>query len=120
MNTQLITKILLITTIVGLTGYDLWVAIATPANDGDTISEVLLVWGNKMLVLPLWLGILGTHWFWPGKDLFTREYHRWIVLGIITILVEFTFGILDEYATVAAFFLGTIVGHTFWPQSDKK
>jgi uncharacterized membrane protein len=62
LDTKLITTIIMVATVVGLIGWDIYVA-ATPIR-GDTISEIIRQAAYKHPMIPFTLGVLIGHWFW--------------------------------------------------------
>ena len=62
MDTKLITTIIMIVTVIGLVGWDIYVA-ATPVG-GDTISEIIRQSAKNHPMIPFVLGVLIGHWFW--------------------------------------------------------
>lgn len=80
-NTRKTTIVILLVTIAGLMGWDIFVA-TNPAQ-GDTISEVVLSWAMRVALVPLALGTLIGHLFWPRVG---GKYHLdVIVLAVILV-----------------------------------
>lgn len=130
--TKLITSVIIIAITAGVIAYDVWVVIEpTP---GDTISEVLLSWGERHLFLPwLWGGLAG-HLFWPMTKLGDRvlplpfaavsapvHTYRWVALGLLILvtsaLVALTIGgMLQGLHPAIPLTVGIPAGHWGWPQ----
>jgi len=49
-----------------LIGWDIWVYLDPP--EGDTISEIALSTAKDHPVLPLLIGVLAGHLFWPQRE----------------------------------------------------
>lgn len=99
-----------------LVGWDLWVA----ANDvpGDTISEVVLGWSRKVWTLPLAVGVVCGHWFWPRAP-----QPRWITVSLFSGLAvtAITFDVVGHPEVLPAipFAIGVLVGHFGWGQAAR-
>ena len=65
MDTVKITKYIILAAIVGLIGWDIYVAM-TPVK-GDTISEIMLTFAMSHPVIPFAFGVLFGHLFWSQK-----------------------------------------------------
>lgn len=59
------TILVLAVTVAALIGWDIYVW-QSPGG-GDTISEVVLGWAKKTVVLPFAFGVLMGHLFWPQR-----------------------------------------------------
>lgn len=73
-----------------------WDVVATLNKEsGDTISEELLKVGHDHLMIPLMLGIIAGHVFWPQAEAYRQfnPFTPWMALAI-----------------------GLMIGHLFWTQ----
>jgi len=126
-NTRKTTIVILLVAIVGLIGWDVFVA--TNDVQGDTISEIMLSWATKVALLPLAMGTLMGHLFWPNKG---GKYHiDVIVLVVILVGVRDVCAwvwnapqdVLVQWVLHALWFplipllAGIPLGHYAWPQT---
>lgn len=50
-----------------LIGVDIW--LATDGVTGNTFSELIAAASWRLSVIPVGVGVLAGHWFWPGRRL---------------------------------------------------
>jgi len=65
------TKIILIVTALFLIGYDIYAYIE--GGVGSTISRVVLAWSQAWPIVPLTIGVICGHLFWPQKIIVYKE-----------------------------------------------
>ena len=120
MNTKLITAIIVCAAIVGLIGWDIFVA-ANPVP-GDTISEVFLAFTYKHPFASFAFGVLSGHLTWPRT---TNSDHKWTILvsliavAIATLVLDLS-GILPKMLPIIPLLIGIPIGHLLWPQRLRK
>jgi hypothetical protein len=99
----------------------LWdVFVATNPVKGDTVSEIVLAFSFKHWFLPLVLGVVCGHLFWPVvkvEDKWVRLIVLWVIgaLCFVLDLAEVFSGIVP----ILPFLGGLVLGHLLWPQSQE-
>lgn len=120
MNTKLITATIVIATILGLIGWDIFVAANTVS--GDTISEITLAFAYKHPFVAFALGVLCGHLTWPRR---INSDHKWTILvaliiaSVATLVVDLS-GILPKMIPIIPLAIGIPVGHLLWPQPKSR
>lgn len=119
MDSRKITAGGLIVTSIILTIYDIW-AVVNEVSD-DTISRVVLKAAAEHHTIPLAVGAIMGHLFWPSKKklipfLYDNRLLLLAIVGITSAIVDvfFYFGALGM---TIAFPLGYLIGHVFWSQN---
>lgn len=118
MNWRKVTKTLLIVGTLLVIAYDI-----IPASNGllgDTISEVVLGWSQRCAFLPLGLGVLVGHLFWPrtGGPVAFAQRHPVLPFGIGIALGLFfkEWSVEWLHHPILAVIAGIVPGHFFWAQ----
>jgi hypothetical protein len=114
---RVITTLLLCASAVGLIGWDVVVALNTVP--GDTISELMQEVGYRVRAIPLALGVVMGHLFFPGKH--ERPAPAWLTLGILGVAVgSFDLAFPLKFSPAYPFAVGLPVGWALWPQKPKE
>jgi len=118
-----VTVVLMLGVVVGLVGWDVYVA--SNKVDGDTISEIIQGLAFKHTVPATAWGVIAGHFFWPGSNMFSHWWGSVIVLALVTVLlcvldiVHVKVGLplvaLLESEPIIMVFFGIILGHIVWP-----
>ena len=110
---------------VALIGWDIYVA--TNTLEGDTISEIMLLFAQKRMIVPMFFGVLMGHWFWPrAYRLVPWQWTIGVLCGVTLLVVGWD--IIDHHwnSRVYDFLVkwpilivtaGTFIGHFFWSQT---
>jgi xanthosine utilization system XapX-like protein len=128
MNTKKITIGLILVAVLGLIGWDIYVAY-TPQK-GDTISEVIQATARNFLVLPFVAGVLMGHLFWPVRVTESKpgklpSWYLWGIVGAVLVWDLYTFAtgnaghpvadVIRQWMVVPLV-AGIPAGHYLWPQ----
>ena len=111
---EAISKILVIVTGIIWAVYDILPFMTK--KRGDTISEVIAVWGSKFLTLPLAFGTLMGHFFWvnpgavPSPTVLASLLLSSIAYDIINARTSET-----KIPAIIPLLIGIPIGHYFWP-----
>lgn len=113
-TTVLITIILLVTTVFGLIGWDIYVALND--TDGDTISRVLQYWAYKAPATALFYGMVGGHIYCNWGGLMSKQDGLAFLLWLLWVSV-----VINPYLVALPIVIfpivGFILGGLFWPLS---
>lgn len=97
-----------------LIGWDVYVA--TNAVGGDTISEITLGWSKRIWTMPLTVGVVCGHLFWPTL----RTQKSWVTVALLSGIaaVSVFLDILGhpEVTPAIPFAMGVLIGHFGWGQ----
>jgi hypothetical protein len=102
-----------------LIGWD--IVVATNAERGDTISELLLAAASSHPSLAFAWGGLTGHLFWPRENpLFWRKPHTAWLLGVLAVaLLAAEFIVSLKVLPIGPLLVGISLGHWLWPQKPK-
>jgi hypothetical protein len=121
-NRRRVTIVVMLATICGLTGWDIYAAVSP--GDGDTISEVTLGFAARHLSVPFLVGGLAGHLFWP---LASPPPRKWTIMALVPLCLAIIAwdalgfaglpGICHRPALALA--IGLPVGHLLWGQAKQ-
>lgn len=125
MNYRIISKMLIISFAVILIVYDFFPVMS--GVKGDTISEVILVWGLHSFSVPFAFGMLCGHFFLPMDGLPTPKPYILCPIGAVVILLDVAANVfhlsflfwLQSYP-IFAFSVGFVIGTLLWPQTRRE
>jgi len=102
-----------------LIGWD--IVVATNAEKGDTISELVLGAASKHPSLAFAWGGLTGHLFWPRKEpIFWRKPHTAFLLGTLAAaMLAIEFFVTLKVLPIGPLLVGIALGHWLWPQKSK-
>ena len=112
------TVVFLIAVAIALAVWDI-VAFLNGGVD-STVSRTLAAWGERVAIVPLSMGILAGHFFWPWRtDLKGVTIPVMAVLGAVVatadVIIPGWFSIFPGMGGVI--FIGSVpLGHFLWPQ----
>ena len=114
MLTRRVTIGLLAGTLALLIGWDVYVA--TNEVGGDTISEITLGWSRRVWTMPLGVGVVCGHLFWPSA----RPQRVWVTVALLSVLaaVSVAIDVVGHPPVMPAipFAIGVLIGHFGWGQ----
>jgi hypothetical protein len=99
------------------------VFLALDKIDGNTWSEVIMVWSYKLPFIPILFGVLSAHFFFNRLEfLKMRAFPFWVtvVAILITIAIFQTIAIWINLYPFIPFVFGIIVGIIFWNLRGEK
>lgn len=120
MTTRRWTILILTVAVLGLIGWDIYVAL-TPQK-GDTISEILLELSGKISLVPAGLGFLMGHLFWPKKEAkfsLVGTLSTAAAFGLRDVVAYFWAAIAVAWWPIVALCIAIPLGHAFWPQKAR-
>lgn len=97
------------------------IALVLDDHEGNTISAVMTTLAMKSSTVPVAMGVLMGHFFWP----ISSDRKAWQIVAPLlallaaTIAMDYFFGALGWFILPGKFLAGFIAGHFFWPNARK-
>lgn len=116
---QTVSIVLMLTTFVGLSIYDVYVVFFNKEK-GDDLSGIIRRASRRAVTIPFAMGALMGHWFWPGTQ------YMPLLLGLAALTcIATSFGLLSAFVLyklrlpdamlILWVLLGIVAGHFLWP-----
>jgi hypothetical protein len=103
-------------TLVFLIGWDIYVA--TNAIHGDTISELVLSFSRRVLILPTAVGIIAGHMLWPSKKVLPATTTFCILASVVAVVIVVDVVGHPTITPAIPFAIGVGIGHFGWGQRE--
>lgn len=114
--TKTLTKVIVVAVCLALIVYD--IIIVLEPSPGDTISEVIKAWANRIHFIPLATGVLMGHLFWNVRASYIsyKMARIWVLAAIGALSLTVDMLSLFHVQPVLPLVVGVLLGRLLWPQ----